>query len=190
MTEKKKSKTIRVSEDEYTAIQAARVTPVEAAPPRSADVATTADSVSSSSVEQLTKALADAINSTRPPDKITVANRKSKTPWSPPEGTPRSKFKRRFYHHGISLRDGENLSNVEIDLLNEIRPGRYMDGHVNVKQRKDRGVDIDYKVSTASDRLRLVNQYKITSFEDLLQRIVAEHANPEQYRKTDDLEWQ
>jgi hypothetical protein len=185
----KKTKTIRVSDNEYAAIYAAReqllaggeVSPMESTP--------SADANSAGSMSQLTKAFADAINATRPPDKITVANRKARTPWTPPEGVPRSKFKRRFYHHGISLLDGDILSNEEIDLLNEIRPGIYMDGNVTVKLRKDRGVDIDYKVSTASDRLKLVNRYKVTSFADLLSRIVEEHNNPEQYRKPDELSW-
>ena len=183
----KKNKTIRVSEDEYAAIRAAREGVVSTTAPPT--VPATSHDVSNSSVAQLTEALTNAINSTRPPDKITIANRKSRTPWTPPEGTPRAKLKRKFFHHGISLKDGENLSNAEIDLLNQIRPGVYMDGLVNVRQRKDRGLDVDYKVSTASDRLKLVNRFKITSFEDLLARIVAEHTNPSEYRSADDLEY-
>jgi hypothetical protein len=91
-----------------------------------------------------------------------------------------------MYHHGIPLTT--RISNEEIELLNKVKPGMYLDGFVKVYKRKDQGIDIDYPVKTNSQRLRLSNQYGITSFEGLLKRIVDEGLNPQNYKKTDDLD--
>jgi len=66
-------------------------------------------------LEGLADAFRDAITSTRPVEKKTVANRVPRTPWSPPPGVPKAKLKRKMYHHGIGLRDGEQLTNQEIE---------------------------------------------------------------------------
>jgi hypothetical protein len=93
-------------------------------------------------------------------------------------------MRRKFYHHGMPI--GENVSNDEIALLNQLKPGHYCDGYVRVNLRKDRGIDIDYPVRTTSQRLKLVNTYGIRSFAELLQRVIDEKANPSKYRKVED----
>lgn len=134
----------------------------------------------------LAAALAAAIRMTQPVAKKTVATRVKNTPWTPKDGSPRAKMKRKFYQHGIPI--GPRLFNEEIELLNQIKPGYYCDGVVKVTLRKDRGIDVDYPVKTASQRLRLVNQFGITNFASLLRRIIDEKKNPKNYRRSDDLE--
>ena len=135
-------------------------------------------------ISQLADALTLAIERTKPKEKITVANRKANTPWSPKDGEPVVKLKRKFYQHGVAL--DEKLYNAERALLNRVKPGRYCDGTVIVTLRKDRGIDISYPVRTAAQRLAIVNKFGIRSFEELLSRIIDEKTYPAKYRKVDD----
>jgi hypothetical protein len=93
-------------------------------------------------------------------------------------------MKRKFYQHGLPVE--EKVGNQTKELLNQLKPGHYCDGHVRVTLRKDRGIDISYPVRTASQRLRLVNTYGIRNFDELLQRIIDERNSPSKYRKPDD----
>jgi hypothetical protein len=137
-------------------------------------------------LEVLAAALAQAIQATKPLEKKTVSTRKKGTPWTPKDGSPKLKFKRAMYHHGIPI-PNEIVSNEEIELLNKIKPGHYLEGFVKVSLRKDRGIDLDYPVKTNSQRLRLSNQFGITTFTGLLKRIVDENQNPQNYKRPEDL---
>lgn len=135
---------------------------------------------------ELVQALVQAIQSTKPVEKKTPFTRERHTPWTPTKGTPRLKLKRKMYHHSQAL--GSRISNEEIELLNKIRPGTYCDGFVHVIRRKDKGIDIDYKVKTSAQRLRLVNQFGIRNFKELLERIIEEAGNPAKYKTQDELD--
>ena len=126
---------------------------------------------------ELAQALVQAINAAKPVEKKTFATRKSITPWTPKDDSPRLKLKRAAFQHGMEV-DPEKLSNEEIALYNKLRPGRFLDGHVVVTRRRDRGIDIDYPVKTASQRLKLVSQFGIRNLAELLERCVSESANP------------
>lgn len=90
-----------------------------------------------------------------------------------------------MYQHGIELLP-EQLYAEEIDLLNKIKAGSYCQGFVKVIKRKDRSLDIDYPVRTASQRLKLVNDFGIRDFKELLNRIIAEAADPNKYKGPDE----
>ena len=64
-------------------------------------------------------------------------------------------------------------------------PERFF-AEVKVVRRRDRGVDIDYPVKTASQRLKLVNQFGIRNFAELLQRCIDEGNNPTKYTQPDE----
>lgn len=170
-----KTKTIRVSEEELAALEAFREQ--QKAGGETIRVATEAQ-------KALADAFVEAINRTKPEEKKTILNYKGKTPWSPPDGEERVKLKRKYFHHGMLI--DEKLSNAECALLNKIKPGNYCEGFVRVTVRKDRGIDIDHPVRTTSQRLRLVNQFGIRNFSELLERIIDEKENPKKYRKADD----
>lgn len=136
--------------------------------------------------QQLAKALVEAIRETQPPVKKTPITRTKRTPWSPTDGKPKLKLKRKMFHHSLEL--DTKISNEEIDLLNKIRPGVYCDGWVKVIRRKDKGLDIDYPIRTSSQRLKLVNQFGIRDFKELLERIVSEQSNPKAFKTEDDLD--
>lgn len=177
-----KTKTIRVTDAELALLQQMRTEQENAE--GVIEVDQTKEDIAGEANQALVNAFVSAIERTRPVEKKTVFSRKSKTPWSPPDGVPRTKFKHKFYQHGILI--GEQVTNEDIELMNKIKPGLYCDGWVRVNLRKDKGLDIDYPVRTSSQRLKLTNTYGIRSFTELLQRVVDEKTNPAKYRKAED----
>lgn len=137
-------------------------------------------------VEVLAEALTRAIRATEPLKKKTVSTRKKDTPWTPKDGSPKLKTRRKMYHHGIPITN--RVSNEEIELLNQVKPGHFCEGFVKVTLRKDRGIDIDYPVKTTSQRLMLVNRFGIRTFSELLQRLINEAADPTKFKRPDDLD--
>ena len=138
-------------------------------------------------VDALAAALVQAINSTKAPEKKNAYNRKKGDPWQPKDGSPKLKLKRKMFQHSLPL-DAEILTNEQIELLNNLKPGRYCDGWIKVYRRRDRGIDIDYPVKTAAQRLKLSSAFGITSFDVLLTRCIHESNNPSQYKQPDDLD--
>lgn len=179
-----KTKTIRVSEEELAALQAYRQQQGNTVAKEDTMAVATDTTTATAAQQALADAFVAAIERTRPVEKKNVSNRTQQTPWSPAKGVPKVKLKRKMYQHGIAVED--KVHNADIQLLNQVKPGHYCDGYVRVTLRKDRGLDIDYPVRTASQRLKLVNQYGIRSFTELLQRIIDEKTNPSNYRKADD----
>lgn len=136
----------------------------------------------------LVDALAKAINLTKPIEKKTIMTRKPGDPWTPKDGTKKLKLKRKAYQHGILL-DPDFMFNSEIDLFNKLKPGRFLGGWVKVYKRRDGGIDIDYPVKTASQRMRLSNfgiveqrdengELLKTGLQVLLEKCIAEAKNP------------
>lgn len=150
----------------------AATAPVEQAQP-AAPVTGAQTNVSGS---ELAQALIYAIESTRPQKKHSF-NRKVETPWTPKDGTKKPKLKRSMYQHGLRL-DEDFISPTEVTLMNELRPGVYLGGIVRVTRRKDRGIDISYPARTASQRLKLVNQFGVRNLTDLLTFCIEESKNP------------
>ena len=161
------------------------LTPEEIAAVIEARKVTGTPAPSVSAHQELANALITAIEATRPPAKKTTANRVRGGPWEPKDGTKKPKLKRKMFQHGIDLSES-TLSSEEINLLNKIKPGSYLGGFVRVIKRKDRSLDVDYPVRTASQRLRLVNNWGIRSFSELLQRLIDEAAKPKSINDDDD----
>jgi hypothetical protein len=135
--------------------------------------------------QELANALITAIESTKAPAKKTSFNRTKKGPWEAKEGKVKPKLRRGMYQHGIELTEG-NLHPQEIELLNQVKAGTFCQGFVKVIKRKDRSLDIDYPVKTASQRLRLVNTFGVRNFSELLQRLVDEANDPRKFKGPDD----
>jgi hypothetical protein len=135
--------------------------------------------------QALVAALTMAIQSTKPVEKKNAINRKSGTPWDPTDGSKKIKLKRKVYQHGLEV-DPDRETNETIGLMNELKPGVFCDGHVRVVRRRDKGVDIDYPIKTAAQRLKLVNGFGIKDFNDLLRRCIDEANNPKTYVNPDD----
>ncbi len=162
----------------------ARPKKVQEAEPVPTETPTEATAEQKSASQELAAAIVEAIRSTQPEPtfaKKTIFNKKSKTPWNPTGGS-RPRLKRKAYHHGMMIGDPTEptcrLTNTEIVLFNQLKPGTYCNGYVKVSRRRDKGIDVDYPIRTNSQRLRLVNDFGIRSFEELLQRCVTEAATP------------
>lgn len=139
---------------------------------------------SQSSVDVLAAALIKAINITKPKEKVNAAYRIPKTAWSPKAGEAKVKLKRKSYQHGIPI-DPDMISNEEIALLNQLKPGLYCDGWVKVIRRRDRGINIEYPVKTASQRLRLTSQFGVRNLKELLELLIYQAANPKSREEVD-----
>lgn len=126
-----------------------------------------------------------AIQENKPVKKINAAERKVNNAWTKP-GEKKPKLKRKLYHHGIWL-DPDMLTTEQIELANKLIPGTYCDGVINIVRRRDKGINIDYRISTAAQRLKL-NRFGITSFDGMLQRLIDEAADPKHYKNPDDLD--
>lgn len=135
--------------------------------------------------QTLAEALIKAINATRPVEKKTVFTRKKGNPWMPTDGSPKLKLKRIYLQHGLEI-DADKLFNEEIELLNQVRPGSYCNGWIKVIKRKDGAIDIDYPVSTASQRMKLSSEFGINDFKALCARLIAEFKEPKQFKREDE----
>jgi hypothetical protein len=122
----------------------------------------------------LAQAIVAATEAVNGPRKKTIAQKKPSTPWSAKPGEAKPKLKRLMSHHG-HLFNQDNLSPAEITALNRItKPGKYLDGFVEVRLRKDRGLDIDYPVKTAAQKVKLMTEYGVSTMEQLANRIADE----------------
>jgi hypothetical protein len=129
-----------------------------------------------SDIDALARALQQAIEATRPPTPKNIFTRKKGSPWDPKDGTPKAKLKRKMYHHGLLI-DEKRVSNEEIERLNKVRPGSYMDGNVQVIRRRDKGIDIRYSIKGQAQKVKLYG-YGVRNFADLCERIIFEQSLP------------
>lgn len=156
----------------------------------SAQVPSTTDPAILDALRGLGAVFSDAIQKNRPVEKKTASNRVPNTPYTPKDGSPKLKLKRKCHQHGIPL-DPDLLTNEQIALFNKLKPGRFLDNWVLVTRRKDRGMDITYPVKTASQRMKLSSQFGISGpngLNVLLQRCIDEAANPRPDTSFDDEE--
>lgn len=138
-----------------------------------ASVEETPQTDNTTAASQLAQALVEAINIAKPKEKKNPFNRKEGSPWTPADGKPKLKLRRKMLQHGYII-DPDFNSNECIELLNKVEPGSYLNGWVKINRRKDQAIDIDYPVRTASQRMRLSSEFRIHSFEDLLKRCIDE----------------
>ena len=131
----------------------------------------------STSTSELAQALITAIESTKPPAKMTIRNRRVNSPWVPKDGSPKLKMRRKYYQHGLLI-NPDRTTNERIELLNQLKPGTFLNGYVKVVKRRDKGIDIDYAIKTHAQQRRLSNDFGISSLDDLLRRCIAESLIP------------
>jgi hypothetical protein len=135
--------------------------------------------------QELANAFIEAIERTKPPTKKNSFNRPKHGPFDPKPGEIKPKLRRVTYMHGNEQSE-DTLTGAEIELLNKVKPGSYCGGFVRVIKRKDRGIDIDYPIRTASQRMKLPNQFGIITLTDLCNRLIAEAARPKEFKVDED----
>ena len=137
------------------------------------DVTEVSEPQATASIADLTQALTDAIKITQPDKRKNIFNRVKNTPWTPKDGSPKLKLKRKFYQHNIIVTD-KFLTNENIALINKLKPGDYCGGWVKVKERNDKGLNLDYPIKTAAQRIKLTNELGLRSLNEILARCVDE----------------
>lgn len=135
--------------------------------------------------KELVAALVQAIQLTKPIEKKNAITRKAGDPWQPKDGSKKLKLKRKVYQHGIII-DPDFCDNDTIDALNHLKPGRYMEGFVKVYKRKDQGIEIEYPIKTASQKIKLISTYGVRSLKDFCDRCIAEHNDPAKFTTLED----
>ena len=132
-------------------------------------------------LSQLADAFMQAMNAVKPVEKKTIMTRKKLNPWTPKDGSAKIlEFRRPMYHHGIPI-EAKFTYNEACQLLDKIKVGTYCDKLVTVRKRKDGGLDIDYPIRTAAQRLKVLPYTAGRGFLGLLERIIAERADPKKY---------
>lgn len=134
---------------------------------------------------ELAGALIQAMEAVKPPTKKTPFNRTKRTPWTPKDGSPKLKLKRKMYQHAIQLTE-DTLKNEDIALMNKLRPGSYCEGNITITRRRDKGLDIDYPFKTASQKLKLVNRFGLGNLTQILERCVQEANQPKKKEVEDE----
>lgn len=131
-------------------------------------------------VMDLAQAIKLAVEETAPMKQIHISQYRGKTPWNPTGKRPHERLKLRgeFYQNGHRM-VADKLSEKEIELLNQIKPGRYIKRKVEVIERNsggEVGVEIRYSDATADLRSELKNEFR--NITELCERIIAEHKTP------------
>ena len=123
------------------------------------------------------QAIMSAVEAANGPRKKTILTRKNGGPFAPKDGEIKPKLKRKTYQHGVLINE-ESVSSAEINSLNKLKPGSYCDGLVRVERRRDKGLNLTYNIRTAAQRLKLLNEYGLTSLVAICERCAAEAAQP------------
>jgi hypothetical protein len=127
-------------------------------------------------VADLAQALMLLMNQMRP-QKKTIADRVPGGPFAAPPGKVKLKLKRKMYLHNVPI-DDEVLTNAEIEAFNQLRPGKYFNGLVDVSRRRDRGINIEWPFKGSANQMRLQSETRYTDLADLLGKMVAEGSKP------------
>lgn len=125
-------------------------------------------------ITALAKAITEAVAEASPVKQVHISRYRAQTPWNPTGELRRRKMEARFLQNGIELRDW-HITDEDIDLLNQIKPGRYMDRKVEVVERNENGsrtVEIRYSNQSIGQRMEMKNYAR--NFTELLQNIVTE----------------
>ena len=103
-----------------------------------------------------------------------------KTPWNP-EGKARLKKRRKFMMNG-ALCNPDMMTDEELELMSQIRPGRYNNRRWEVIRRRDKSIDIRYSNATIKHRMEL--QANAPTLVTMLKQILTEQEAREARRKS------
>jgi hypothetical protein len=137
-----------------------------------------------STLEQVSDTLTELTKEVRGRRQKTVLEIERRTPFNP-TGGPRPKLKwEAIYYNDFKCSD-KRLTNAEIEGLNKVTPGRYLDRRVEVI-KKDRNLYVRVKNKDMMERMRLMGD--APTFEILITKILAEAEEIKKRRKNGDFE--
>jgi hypothetical protein len=112
------------------------------------------------------------------------------TPWNPTGSKTRPRLKRPTLQNGNQVREYTS-HDEEIELWNQLRPGRYGPNrkYAVVRRPSDGAIDFRYACKTIDDRMAIANDHKGAGLAGLLRMCVEEaadrKANPARYANED-----
>lgn len=106
---------------------------------------------------------------------LTVAEIDWVTPWNPTGKKNRLKLRVPMYQNGARI-DEDRVTEDEIALLNQIKPGRYNNGKWAVVRRQDKSLDFRYPNKSVEQRFELMALSKGQGISGLLKVVIDEHA--------------
>jgi hypothetical protein len=129
--------------------------------------------------QAIAKGIVDATNATGPIKQIPLTKYRGKTATNPTgeRESRRPQMVRTFYQNGSAIQLWQ-ITDKDVALLNQIRPGFYIGDRVQVVERAGDGkqtlrpLDITYNNQTADQRFENKNEWR--NFTELLTRLVAE----------------
>lgn len=125
-------------------------------------------------IQALAGAIGQAIEETAPIKQIHISRYKAQTPFNPTGNKQRPKLNGKYWQNGYPLRP-QHMTDEEITLANQIRPGRYFDRIVEVVERHENGereVEIRYSNATVEQKMNNKNQFR--NFKELCEGILTE----------------
>lgn len=137
-------------------------------------------------VSVLAEALAAAINATKAPARITIANRVARNPMNPTNRV--RKFDKDYFQNFNKLEE-DDLTDEEFDLLPQLREGNYVpnskDGYlievIHVKRGAHRGMHIRYDNGSVDTRMEMMA--KCPTFAAILRKCIDGYADQKVERK-------
>jgi hypothetical protein len=128
-----------------------------------------------SDIALLAKAITDAVTEASPVKQVHISKYKAITPWNPTGALRRPAMNAKFLDNGSEIPDWK-VTDEDIALLNQLKPGRYLDRKLEVIERNDNGgartVEIRYSNKNVGQRMEMKNYGR--NFTELLQNIVTE----------------
>ena len=130
-------------------------------------------------------ALIEAMRAGQPKPKVHAYQRKKICKNCKQEHKNNTNLKRVWFQHGAFELTKLTFCNDVIELMNQVKPGRYVNGLVRVIKRKDRAYDITWPVATIAQRMRVINDAGDT-FAKILQRCIDEANDPKRFKGPND----
>lgn len=102
------------------------------------------------------------------------------TPWNPEGKRNRVALTRMTYQHG-QLVNPFQMTEEEIVLANQLKPGRYYDRKIEVHRTEDGGINLTYHLGKVHERMELARQFP--DFASLCRFLIKERAEKEEKKR-------
>lgn len=102
------------------------------------------------------------------------------TPWNPEGKRNRVPLTRMTYQHG-QLVNPFHMTEEEIILANQLKPGRYYDRKIEVHRTEDGGINLSYHLGKVHERMELARQFP--DFASLCRFLIKERQEKEEKKR-------
>jgi hypothetical protein len=125
-----------------------------------------------SELKTLVEVLVEDARDRKASKQVPLGKAKVKTPWNPSGELRKVKLKhKKFYQNGAEV-NTDLMTDDEIALVNQLKPGRYNKRKWEVVKRKDKSLDVRYPNKTLQQRWQL--KAEASNFSAIIQKILLE----------------